>query len=423
MRVSVFRAAICAVALAVAGRAAAQEKPEFKFEFHGFTGASIYAQDFIANNQGGNAFFVAQQPHVDKTQLGADIRQSRFAFSLAGPKVLGGATPKAIVEMDFYGLTQPAAANLTTGALVSSPGGFTNLQPRARVVVAELNWGNTVLQFGQNTDILVHIAPTSVGHIPQILTFDAGGFGGRHAGLFAWHTLSLDDFKLELRLQVTRSAFNDGVATTGSGLGGAFFSQGEASSIPMVIGRVLLRHKIFEVSVSGAYNQVDLNGVGEDSTIGAANGTKDVYAGAVAGKVYYEGFTLQGNGYIGQNLAQFGCSFGQFSQTKLVDLSEMGAWLQAGYNITPELSAWLLGGIMRMDPNEVFRSSAANGIWGNSVVSGMLRYMEGGYAIGLEYAHFETMYLDRNTPAASKLEAPNGVLKGNQIMLSGFYFF
>ena len=52
VRVSAFRAALVAMLVAVAGRAAADE-PAFKFEFHGFAGSSLYAQDFIGNNQGG----------------------------------------------------------------------------------------------------------------------------------------------------------------------------------------------------------------------------------------------------------------------------------------------------------------------------------------------------------------------------------
>ncbi len=433
VRVSVFRTAICAVIFAVAGRAAAQEaKPEYKFEFHGFVGGSVYAQDFVANNQGGGAFYVAGSPSQDKGIFSADVRQTRLVWSLSGPKVFGGATPKAYAAVDFFGQVNSGAVTVTTlgtsASFTASTNAFTNLTPRIRAAIAELNWGSTVLQFGQENDLTLHVTPTSVGHIPQSLTYDAGSIGARHAGIFAYHNLALpEDMKLELGLQVTRSAYNDG---TGAGMTGTQLSTAEASALPMVAARAKLKHKIFEFSATGLWNQVDLSGVNQGDSGGL---TRDVIVGVVAAKVSYMGVTVQGSGYAGKNTAQFTPSFGQYAPattsgtTQAGDLHDWGAWVQAGYNITPEFSAWVLGGVERMNPTEI--RDSGNNKWGNSLVTAMLRYMEGGYAIGLEYAHFETMYLDRKSdgttgiPAGSARASPNGVLAGNQVMLSGFYFF
>jgi hypothetical protein len=96
--------------------------------------------------------------------------------------------------------------------------------------------------------------------------------------------------------------------------------------------------------------------------------------------------------------------------------------------MTPEFSAWAFVGTERFinyrDAVAAF-SSATNPAsavrLANVTFAGMLRYMEGGYALALEYVHMHTKYA--SPQATSRIAAPNGILDGNQLMLSGFYFF
>ena len=101
---------------------------DWQFAFHGLAGVSFYVQDtptFVLNGDG--PLLALTKPASGFT-TGADIRQSRFNFSVAGPKVLGGATPKAVLEIDFFGL--------------NSPGGYgeVSVYSRVRLAYAELNW-------------------------------------------------------------------------------------------------------------------------------------------------------------------------------------------------------------------------------------------------------------------------------------------
>src|SRR6185503_13801853 len=85
--------------------AAAPPKPSpFTFALHGFVSGSMYMQDTaVASGQGNGAIFGPADLSTDKWLLGGDVRQTQLKFTVAGPEVLGGATPNAIVEVDFLG--------------------------------------------------------------------------------------------------------------------------------------------------------------------------------------------------------------------------------------------------------------------------------------------------------------------------------
>jgi hypothetical protein len=104
-----------------------------------------------------------------------------------------------------------------------------------------------------------------------------------------------------------------------------------------------------------------------------------------------------------------------FTYTK-GDVHEWGAWFQAGYNFTPELSLWGVYGTTRDNVGEV--NYNGGGRFANSVAGGMLQYRQGGFAFGPELYHVET----KSTVAAGG-GAPDGVMDGIQLLISGMYFF
>ena len=415
----VFRTAVCAVIAALAATAMAQEakKEGPKFEFHGFVGGSLYAQDAVFNNYGQGAFHVTKQPNQDKLLFGGDARQTRLNFSLAGPKpVFGGAIPKAVAELDFFsGLNTPQGG---TGTVA--------VAPRLRLAYAELNWGPTIFRIGQTTDLVGgSFAPTSVGHIPQSVGYSAGYLGTRHLNADFIHTLPAGtDMKLELAFQVKAST--TGTNDTFSGLQTA-----EAAGIPGFEARArLIVAKMLDTYVWGHWSQRDRNGQDNRLGSGTFGDTQNTVLGGAGVKVTQGPLTLQGQGYVGKNAGSegFGGGIGQTPANNRGDAHEWGAWGQVGFNVTPEFSAWAFVGTERFTNfNDAITSFATATNPASAVrvsnlnYSAMLRYMEGGYALGLEYLHSHTRL--GGVPADSRLAAPNGILDGNQLILSGMYFF
>jgi hypothetical protein len=432
VKVSVFRSAVCAVlaALAATAMAAEEAKPGPKFEFHGFVGASLFAQDAVFNNSGQQIFFVTRTPNTDRLLFGGDARQTRLNWSLAGSKIFGGATPKAVAEIDFFGTAGTSATNVT---------------PRLRLSYGELNWGDTIFRAGQfNMLLLGTFSPTSVGHIPQSYAYNAGYLGGRTIGLEGTHSMPVGDMKVEGSLQVLRPSQGNLGSEAATNLTFA-----ESSGTPALQARLrLVKPKLLDVYLVGHWNQIDRNGIDNNKAVPAALGdTQTTVVGSAGVKVTAGPLTVQGQGYVGKNLADFTAALGQFVRTQDGDLHEWGAWGQVGYNITPEFSAWAFLGTDHPNykevedlanagafstataiapataptPAQILASSRGNARLQNVTFAGMLRYMEGGYALGLEYIHMRTKYLVPQTTSATR--SPEGVLNGNQLMFSGMYFF
>src|ERR1035437_5610858 len=77
--------------------------PAFEFALHGFVSGSLFMQDSPTGiNSGQDALWASGRYDTDKLVLGGDVRQTRLNFSVKGPQVLGGATPKGVVEADFF---------------------------------------------------------------------------------------------------------------------------------------------------------------------------------------------------------------------------------------------------------------------------------------------------------------------------------
>lgn len=416
----VFRTVVCAVIAALAATAMAEEaKPGPKFEFHGFVGGSLFAQDAIFNGYGQQVFFVQKQPNQDKVTFGGDARQTRLNWSLAGPAVFGGAIPKAVAEIDFFSALNTAAGG--TGPVA--------VAPRLRVAYAELNWGATILRIGQENDLVLgSFSPTSVGHIPQSYGYGAGYFGTRHTDVEIFQTMPAGDMKLEIGFQV-QSQIGGTTDTVGTAAGNTL-TTAEASGIPGLEGRVrLIVPKLLDVYAAGHWQRFDRNGQDNTLPTGTRGDSQEVNAGTAGLKVTAGPLTLQGQGYVGKNLGNGAMTGGVGNTVSNTqgDFHEWGAWGQLGFNLTPEFSAWGFVGTERSTNfNDAIATLGSNVRLSNVTFAGMLRYMEGGYAIGLEYLHMHTRY---GSPQAGSVVVQNGVLTrqsildGNQLMLSGMYFF
>ena len=454
---SIFAALICAIPLAalaqtppaqgteqpntagasVAAPAAPAPAPksELKFEFHGFVGGSLFMQDAQFNGYGEQVNHVVRQPKQDKLTFGGDARQTRLTFSLAGPKVFGGATPKAVAEIDFF-------SALNGGTTAPPVTGVIAVAPRLRLAYAELNWGATIIRFGNDTDLITTFSPASVGHLPQSFGYSAGLLGTRHMVFDVFQTIPVGALKLELAGQAQNPTHNaaDGDPFVQN------VSRAESSGIPAFEARArVLSPGLFEVYAAGHWGSVDRNGA--DATIPASASpaasrfgeSLNVVIGDVGAKVTMGPLTVQGQAYAGKNvqseaaptiLAAVPVAPSAAAPRAGGDVHEWGAWGQVGFNLTPEFSAWGFIGTEKLNYAEAIANYAGAAGTGarlqNVTTAGMLRYMDGGYALALEYVHMHTKYSGKGPSAGTAAQpgpAPNGVLDGNQLMLSGYYFF
>src|SRR5712671_7813208 len=277
-----------AIAVGVSTTAAAQEKSDFTFAFHGYIAGSLYYQDqqvFPGNGQ--QAWLVNSQASAHNKLFGSDVRTSRLNFSLAGPKVLAGATPKGVVEFDFSNNAGPGTF------------GDASLLPRFRLGFAELNWGNTVVRFGQDHQLLIGsspwqapFVPASAGHLGYPLSYQAGEIGWRVPTLALYTQMPMGGgMNAEFALAVMRSQWRapiDVVAT----------SPGEESGLPAVEARLQVASREYRLFVSGHYGQAHRAGFGVDEAAGRPNDI-DIIAGQVGGRAIIGPVVVQAQAYTG----------------------------------------------------------------------------------------------------------------------------
>ena len=400
-----------ALLLGCAALASAQEAPKpspFTFALHGFVSMSACSQDGAYSlSECQQSLMAAAEPAADSNSLAFDVRQSRFNFSVKGPQVFAGATPTAVLEIDFF-------QGFGAGAF-----GDVSLLNRLRLAYSELNWGNHRLAFGQLNDLIIAMAPVSLSHIAFPLGYETGNIGWRRPGIWGFHNLAVaPDLKLELAWMVGRSQWND--AATGIGVnapnqpGG--INQGEASGTPALEGRVTATYaKLFNVWVAGHWNKVDLNGGGtgggDEVTVQAVNGGAKLTFGPAT--VAATAFTGKNVGPLIGNLVQF--NLGPAN----ADVSAWGYWAQAGFNFTKELSAWAFYG--QQKPDEADAKAAQMARLENKTTNVILQYRDGGYGVSAEWINFKT------TNAA--YDAGTGAFTGsaeasvNQYIATATYFF
>ena len=453
------RSLLIASLLAVATTASAQGSP-FKFEFHGFVTGSTYMEDQVfVTGIGQGLMLGAPSPanHLpiqvappgtvttkSGTFLGGDIRQSRWIFAMSGPQVMGGATPKAYFEGDFFGMTAP-------GGL-----GYESAIPRIRQAFAELNWGNTQFQVGQySAQLLLAQIPASIAHIANPPTFGAGTLGWRPIGLRLIHAIPMDGFKIELAAELAQSKWNDVGQSLGAQLGGdnggapapinntpGAVPMGWASGMPQVDARVQVIGKSggfsYQGYVAAYYESVNLKGFGDTNRSGTPaapgvvlqDGTRKTsvspFVAELGGKFNFAPVTLAFNAYTGKATGPLAGAMLQWG-----DIKDVGAWGQLGADLTKEFSLWVLYGFSSPDKKDVqnwVNLAGANltefnsGLRGdNSVIGAMAKYQEGGYALSLEYYGYSTKYLTGNLAPGNSIGTKSE--SAYQVLLTGGYFF
>jgi hypothetical protein len=421
--VKALRSLLIASLLATATTAVAEESP-WKFEFHGFVVGTLYMQDqtFLLG-QGNGLTYTAPAPSnqlprpgvaTDKsgTFLGGDVRQTRFIFNMSGPDAFG-AKAKAHLEFDLFG-------NSNGGGL-----GYESPNPRLRQAFGQLTWGATSLDFGQHSaDLLLAFIPATLSHITNPVTFGAGLLGWRTIGVRASHTVKTDAAAIELAGELVHGKWADAAGTTVyPGNAPNQISLAWSTGVPKIGARVKASGKAGNLSwmgfVAGAYEGIDLKGLGSTQNpagVTLADGSVKTsissYAAVVGTQLTFAPVTLQAQFYTGRgtyplagNLLQPG------------DIGDMGYYAQVGVFATKEISLWGVYGASSSDKTDVRK-------WGgsrsdNSVYGGMLRFMDAGYGIGLEY------YANKTTWLTGTFAAPGADVKTDayQVSLSGGYFF
>jgi hypothetical protein len=381
---------------------------DWTFAFHGIAGASLYVQDtaLLVFNGQGPLVVLGPQPKDGGFLTGADIRQSRFNFSVAGPKVLG-ATPKAVLEIDLFGL--------------NSPGGFGEVSAysRTRLAYAELKWENDMIRVGQDHNLILALVPEGMGHMAFPVTYFNGLIGWREPGASYTHTIPMGNgSKLDISLQINKSDWanpTDFGKTSEQDLNEDY---GQLSGWWGAEARVKYSSDHLTAFLAGHWNHVEGTHAGDLPFPPAATPTRnwDVAAGVIGVKAGLGPVSLLANAYVGQNLAPLLGEELNFIAAN--DVFEWGGWIQALYAITPHLNVSLIGGTSQPSSSDIQSAAKAAGATlraSSEVYGGMVRYQDGGFAFGPEFYHAATHTSDG---AGNKAEND-----GNQFLLSGMYFF
>jgi hypothetical protein len=417
-------AMLLALALAAPAVQAADENP-WKFEFHGLVSASMYYQDQVfANGQGQGLLFSAPAPSnlapckasgafnctatatffpatKSATLMSGDIRNSRFSFAMSGPKVFGDAQPRAYFEFDLFGPNGGGAF-----------GTEQNL-PRIRAAIAEVKFGNTTVQVGQQNQLVVQQIIGSLSHLSNPVSYGAGTIAWRTPGIRVSHAIPLDNLKLTLAAEVVKNKWSNESINQLAGPGAYGVSPatqvaanstptiglGEAGT-PMVQALARIDGTAGAVKfvgyLVGAYHQLDLNGFGDGLAIpGWAAGKKSVAGNVVevGGNVTFAPVNFAFNFYTGKTTGNMLGSLLYFG-----DIKDTGYWAQLAGNFTKELSLSLAYGACTPDKADIRRVAGAAGVrLANAVMGGMLKYQDGSYAVGVEAWQNTTAWADTAT--------------------------
>jgi hypothetical protein len=348
--------------------------PDFVFELHGFTSVSLWFQDAGFGLNGTNpvngqlATNVIKTFPTDTPLFGADIRQTRLNFSVRGPQIMGGAVPKAVVELDFVG--------------GDGPGGFgdVSVYPRLRLAYTELNWGGKqIIQLGQQNMLIIGLIPQSLRGIAVPMSYTAGTVGWRQPGIWGYHTFG-GDVRFEFAWSIQRSGWANSLQISN-------FNAGVASGLPAFEARGKLSFgKVLDFWIAGHWQQSDRNGAGVLAN-DAQMTTITTTLGTVGLKLDLGMLVLQGSAWYGKNAAPVWGSFFTFSTTAQ-DIFGYGGWAQIGLVFTKEFSVWYMYGIDHPSYSDIFAVNGATLRNQNGVA--MIRYQTGGFAFGVEWLNSRT---------------------------------
>jgi hypothetical protein len=418
---------VAALLLSAGAVRAADESP-YKFEFHGFTAGSLFVQNQNFQGGVGQGLLVAAPAPANNAPckvpgctgpatksdmlFGGDVRESRYVLALSGPKVMGGATPKAYFEGDLFGGT-------TSGGVF-----IESWLWRIRAAYAELKWSNFTFQAGQHSaQLAIAFIPDSVSHIPNPYTFGAGSVGWRTMGARAFYTVPAGPGNFEIAASVAGPTWADqqnpaAAITT--------VSAAQASGLPQLELRLRHEGKVGNVGwnllVDGWYESINLKGFGTQRPNGVtlADGTTKTSATAqfieVGGKLSLTPVFVAFNAFTGKGVGELA---GAIVQQGEIEDTEF--WVQAGVNLTKEFSLSAAFGQAKPKEKDVRNWAAVYANTtpkkDNQLIAAQAKYLEGGYAFAVEFVRNETTYLSTATlPSNTKTNA-------YQVIGTAAYFF
>jgi hypothetical protein len=344
-------------------------------------------------------------------EFGSSARQSRLGFKMTGPDV-GKARLTALVEMDFYG-GFPAS-----GQAPSFP------DMRLRLGYVKLDWGNFLLEAGQDWIVISPLNPVSVSHLAVVGFCTSGNLWLRYP---------------QLRIEASRPIAGGGRAGITAALirpvggsdvpaGGTLTDAagaGERSSIPFTQARLFYTRpvsgKTLGLGLGGHYGRENHRyGVvtGLSSTIREAT----LNSWAVAGDFQVplgKWFSVQGEFFDGSNLDSFQGGINQGTSFKadnpadpnaITAIDTRGGWVQFSLTLPgrPDLSFHVGYGIDDPEDADLMKGQRSeNSAWLATVLFKPSKYFQ----TALEYSRMKTKYLQ------------GGVNNADSVQLGvGFYF-
>lgn len=370
-----------------------------KVTIKGFISASYMAEDqnFAFSNGQNGQFPVPPEFNNSRWFSGGDVRNSRLTMIFQGPKLKNGWTAGATLEGDFFG-----------GFNGSGAFSHQQLTPRLRLAFVDLKKGGTTIRIGQAWSPLFGEFPESLTHIAFPLGWaSAGGIGWRFPGVFLYQDISSPGAKTKVQFQA--AVFEGSWSGPGNNL-----SMGTAGNVgfkPQVEARLNISGKTeggnaWKMYAVGHWDKKDLEGVNNINP-GLADSSLTGSAFEVGGKIRMGSFLIHGNAYVSKALGQQLTAITQFG-----DIQDWGAWLQLGYEFTPEWSVFGFYGICDPDDQDVLKWVGDGGRVKNQQYHVMVKRSLGQYALSLEWLH-DTVSIG---PDAVETD-------GNQIAFSAIYKF
>ena len=273
--------------------------------------------------------------------------------------------------------------------------------PRLRLAYIDLVRGKTTLRIGQGWAPLFGTVASSYSHIAFPLGYGAAGdVGWRFPGIFLYQDVSPS---MKFTLAVMRNTWNVPGDLTNSQ------SAGQASTLPQVEGRVDLNGKrgtttSWNTYFVGHVDKKDLSGAGVKSSNDSLTG----WAAEFGGKLTTGPIVFQGNIYTGKAIGQ---EFGQIAQ--FGNIKSVGAWAQAGYNVTKQWSVYLFAGAEKPKKGDVLAAKQTR--IKNLMLVPSLMYNVGPYGFNVEWLH------DRLTTVATSGAETN--TNGDQFAASVIFKF
>jgi hypothetical protein len=370
-------------------------------KFQGFLSTTFFAQNqTFAFGNGQSAEFATSNNTQNQWFYGGDVRNTRLTMVFNGPDLTNDWKLGGVLEFDAF--NDPS----NTGAF-----GGQIWTPRVRLAYADLVHENITIRFGQAWDPLFGNVPVSLSHIAFPLGYgSAGDVGWRFPGIFFYYKFdSNSSTHVSLDAAVMAGSWTNGPGSTTS-----FTTAGNAGT-PQFELRLNVENKfsdggVLKAYVVGHYDQVNLNGIGADST-NNLTGT----AGELGASFSSNGFLVQGNVYTGKNVAQ---QFGNLTQFPSVnmDLSSTGGWAQVGYAFESGWGVYGYFGTESVNKDDAIALRMPREK--NNLYDIMVRYATGPFTIGVEYLGNHLTYL--TYPLAGPTE---NTQNGTQIALSTLYKF